>query len=65
MLANGAWSALSLLLIPDAQGRDGAALAGQTHRPRFVDTHVHYPQVDVIGSPADGLLPWLETTPSG
>lgn len=28
--------------------------------PGFVDTHVHYPQVDVIGSPADGLLPWLE-----
>jgi guanine deaminase len=22
--------------------------------------HIHYPQVDVIGSPADGLLPWLE-----
>jgi guanine deaminase len=28
--------------------------------PGFVDMHVHYPQVDVIGSPADGLLPWLE-----
>ncbi len=27
--------------------------------PGFVDMHVHYPQVDVIGSPADGLLPWL------
>ena len=22
--------------------------------------HLHYPQTDVIGSPADGLLPWLE-----
>ena len=22
--------------------------------------HIHYPQVDVIASPADGLLPWLE-----
>jgi guanine deaminase len=22
--------------------------------------HVHYPQLDVIGSPAEGLLPWLE-----
>ncbi len=22
--------------------------------------HVHYPQTDVIGAPADGLLPWLE-----
>ena len=28
--------------------------------PGFVDMHVHYPQLDVIGSPADGLLPWLE-----
>jgi guanine deaminase len=28
--------------------------------PGFVDMHIHYPQVDVIGSPADGLLPWLE-----
>ncbi len=28
--------------------------------PGFVDMHVHYPQIDVIASPADGLLPWLE-----
>ncbi|MEY2769722.1 MAG: Guanine deaminase [Pseudomonadota bacterium] len=28
--------------------------------PGFVDLHVHYPQLDVIASPADGLLPWLE-----
>ena len=27
--------------------------------PGFVDLHVHYPQTDVIASPADGLLPWL------
>ncbi len=27
----------------------------------FIDLHIHYPQVDVIGSPAEGLLPWLET----
>jgi guanine deaminase len=27
--------------------------------PGFVDMHTHYPQIDVIGSPADGLLPWL------
>ena len=26
----------------------------------FVDPHLHYPQLDVIGSAADGLLPWLE-----
>lgn len=28
--------------------------------PGFVDLHVHYSQTDVIASPADGLLPWLE-----
>ena len=28
--------------------------------PGFVDMHIHYPQMDVIGSPAEGLLPWLE-----
>jgi guanine deaminase len=27
--------------------------------PGFVDMHIHYPQTDVIASPADGLLPWL------
>ena len=27
--------------------------------PGFVDLHIHYPQTDVIGSPADGLLSWL------
>ncbi|MSQ65755.1 MAG: guanine deaminase [Limnohabitans sp.] len=27
--------------------------------PGFVDTHIHYAQTDVIASPADGLLPWL------
>ena len=26
----------------------------------FVDAHVHFAQVDVIASPADGLLQWLE-----
>jgi guanine deaminase len=26
----------------------------------FIDCHAHYPQVNVIGSPAEGLLPWLE-----
>lgn len=29
--------------------------------PGFIDMHVHYPQTDIIGAPADGLLPWLET----
>ncbi|OWW20909.1 guanine deaminase [Noviherbaspirillum denitrificans] len=29
--------------------------------PGFIDTHVHYPQTDMIASPAPGLLPWLDT----
>ena len=33
---------------------------GRIIAPGFVDLHVHYPQTNVIGSPADGLLPWLE-----
>ncbi len=35
-------------------------LPGKLIAPGFVDLHIHYPQTDVIGSPADGLLPWLE-----
>jgi guanine deaminase len=33
---------------------------GRILAPGFVDLHLHYPQTDVIGSPAEGLLPWLE-----
>ena len=33
---------------------------GRIIAPGFIDLHVHYPQTNVIGSPADGLLPWLE-----
>ena len=34
-------------------------LRGHIIAPGFVDMHVHYPQTDVIGAPAAGLLPWL------
>lgn len=33
---------------------------GRVIAPGFVDLHVHFPQTNVIGSPAEGLLPWLE-----
>ena len=29
--------------------------------PGFVDTHLHFPQIDLIGSYAEGLLSWLST----
>jgi len=35
-------------------------LPGRILAPGFVDMHIHYPQTNVIGSPAEGLLPWLE-----
>ena len=33
---------------------------GRIIAPGFVDMHIHFPQLDVMGSPAEGLLPWLE-----
>ncbi|MDQ1831450.1 guanine deaminase [Massilia scottii] len=34
---------------------------GKVIMPGFIDTHLHFPQTDMIASPAPGLLPWLET----
>ncbi|MCL4141547.1 UNVERIFIED_CONTAM: hypothetical protein GTU68_040509 [Idotea baltica] len=36
-------------------------LSGKLLVPGFVDTHVHYPQVDIIASYGAQLLEWLET----
>ena len=33
---------------------------GRILAPGFIDMHIHFPQTDIIGAPADGLLPWLE-----
>ena len=41
-------------------GVDVEHFPGRIIAPGFVDMHIHYPQLDVIGSPAEGLLPWLE-----
>lgn len=43
---------------PDLAIRD---FRGKLIMPGFIDTHIHYPQTDIIGSPAEGLLPWLDT----
>lgn len=45
---------------PRFAGLEAEHLPGRIIAPGFLDMHVHYPQIDVIGSPASGLLPWLE-----
>ncbi|MEC5163933.1 guanine deaminase [Janthinobacterium sp. CG_23.3] len=42
-------------------GTDVLDYRGKVIMPGFIDTHVHFPQTDMIASPAPGLLPWLET----
>ncbi len=54
--AIGSWRALS----PSYCRQPVEHLPGRLIAPGFVDMHVHFPQTNVIGSPADGLLPWLE-----
>ncbi len=50
---------------PSSVARRHPGLAWEDWRPwviapGFVDLHLHFPQLDVIGSPADGLLDWLD-----
>ncbi len=52
----GAWAVLA----PRYPGLAVEHLPGRLVAPGFIDMHVHFPQLNVIGSPADGLLPWLE-----
>jgi guanine deaminase len=47
-------------LAPHHRGVAIEHLKGRILAPGFIDLHVHFPQIDVIGSPAEGLLPWLE-----
>lgn len=70
------WHRDGLLIVADGKVRaagDYAALAatlpdgvpvhdysGKLIIPGFIDTHLHFPQTDMIASPAPGLLPWLE-----
>ncbi|MEO8655306.1 MAG: guanine deaminase [Ramlibacter sp.] len=54
--AVGAYSALA----PNYPGVAVEHLPGRILAPGFIDLHIHFPQTDVIGSPSDGLLPWLE-----
>lgn len=54
--AVGSWQALRARY----EGHTVTHWPGRIIAPGFVDMHIHYPQTDVIGSPASGLLPWLE-----
>jgi len=54
--AAGAWQALKDRI----PGVAVEHLPGRILAPGFIDLHLHFPQIDVIGSPAEGLLPWLE-----
>lgn len=56
IVALGSYAALK----PQYPELDTTHFPGKLIAPGFVDTHVHFPQIDVIGSPASGLLPWLE-----
>jgi len=72
-----AWHEDGLLIVADGKVQaagDYAALhatlpagtvvhdySGKLLMPGFIDTHLHYPQTDMIASPSEGLLPWLET----
>jgi guanine deaminase len=55
--AAGGYATLHATLPPGAEVHD---YRGKIIMPGFIDAHVHYPQTDMIASPAPGLLPWLE-----
>lgn len=56
--AAGDYAALAPTLPEGTQLHD---YRGKLILPGFIDTHLHFPQTDMIASPAPGLLPWLET----
>jgi len=59
VLAAGPWAQLASVYATQS-GTEITHWPGRIIAPGFVDLHVHFPQTDVIGSPAAGLLPWLE-----
>jgi len=56
--AIGDYAALHAGLPPGTPIHD---YCGKLITPGLIDTHLHYPQTDMIASPAPGLLPWLDT----
>jgi guanine deaminase len=58
VVAAGAYASTAHLL---AAGTPVQEMRDKLIVPGFIDTHIHYPQTDMIASPAPGLLPWLDT----
>lgn len=56
--AAGDYEVLKAGLAPGVTVHD---YSGKLIMPGFIDAHLHFPQTDMIASPAPGLLPWLET----
>ena len=59
VVAAGSWQALQAQFTGQPS-TEVTHLPGRILAPGFIDLHIHYPQTDVIGAPAAGLLPWLE-----
>jgi len=55
--AAGDYATLHASLPQGAQVQD---YRGKILSPGFIDSHIHYPQTDMIASPSPGLLPWLQ-----
>ncbi len=58
LVAAGAYASLRDTLAADATVH---TMRNKLIVPDFIDSHIHYPQTDMIASPAPGLLPWLNT----
>jgi len=56
--ACGAWAELGPTLAADVRVE---RLPGRILSPGFVDTHIHFPQIDMIAAFSGQLLDWLET----
>ncbi len=57
--AVGAYAALAAGYQAQPNAQPIVHWPGRIIAPGFIDLHLHYPQTDVIGAPAAGLLPWL------
>lgn len=57
IVAAGDYATLAASLAPGVAVDD---YRGKLILPGLIDTHLHFPQTDMIASPAPGLLPWLD-----